>query len=532
MSRSAIGQFYMRHRVSIHDLVILLAALLVAAYVAFEVDIFSNEGTVSPAEQVVELDEALLLGGMLAVGLFIFSVRRYVDQKRETARRTLAERKARELAFQDPLTGLANRRQFEEALRVAASSPPAAGQQHGVFLLDLNGFKKVNDSYGHGAGDEVLLIVARRLRAAVRPGDLVARLGGDEFVILAQHLLGAEAATTLAMRIVEALADPVATGSIQHRVGSGIGISLYPQDGVSPGELLRKADVALYRAKAEQRSAIRFFEEEMDMLLKERGQMEAALRQAIDGGEIVPRFRPTFDLGTGKVIAFEAVPHWETDKGEVPVERFLSIAEETGLIHALFEHVLRKACEGAANWSAETQLSIDIFPGQLRDAHLGTTILSILGDCGFDPNRLEVEIAESMLVRDLETAKSALAPLRQSGVTMTLDHFGTGYSNLYHIQEFKLDKVKIDRRFTKDLSDDQSVRMMRALAGLGHGLGLVVTADGIDGHAASSLLSSGIGQAQAVTSLVTLDEAAALSKTVPTTAAVNLSHAKAFSNAL
>ncbi len=509
MKRSDIRQFYMRHRVSIHDLLILIAAMFVVAYVAFEVDIFVTEGAVSAAEETIELDEALMLGGLLAVGMLVFAVRRYIDQKRETARRIVAERKARELAFQDPLTGLANRRQFDDALRVAASSPPAAGQQHGIFLLDLNGFKKINDSYGHGAGDEVLLIVAQRLLSAVRPGDLVARLGGDEFVILAPHLLGAEAATTLAMRIVQAFADPIATGTIIHQIGTGIGISLYPRDGEQPSELVRKADVALYRAKGEQRSAIRFFEEEMDLLLKERGRMEVALRKAMADGAIEPRFRPSFDLNTGEVTAFEAVPYWEMDETEVPVERFLAIAEETGMIHALFESVLKRACAGARNWPPETRLSIDIFPGQLRDANLGQTILSILKTCNFDPHRLEVEIAEATLVRDFETAKQALAPLRETGVTMTLDHFGTGYSNLYHIQEFKLDKVKIDRRFTENLNDDRSARMMRALAGLGHGLGLTVTADGIEGDA-SPLISSGIEHGQAVTALVTVDEAAML----------------------
>jgi len=337
----------------------------------------------------------------------------------------------------------------------------------------------------------------------------VARLGGDEFVILAPHLLGAEAATTLAMRIVQAFAHPIATGSAVHQIGTGIGISLYPQNGETPGELLRKADVALYRAKGEQRSAIRFFEEEMDLLLKERGRMEAALRRAMEDGTIEPRFRPSFDLNTGAVTAFEAVPYWEMDETEVPVERFLAIAEETGMIHALFESVLKRACTGARNWPPETRLSIDIFPGQLRDANLGPTVLSILKSSNFDPHRLEVEIAEATLVRDFETAKQALSPLREAGVTMTLDHFGTGYSNLYHIQEFKLDKVKIDRRFTENLNDDRSARMMRALAGLGHGLGLAVTADGIEGDA-SPLISSGIEQGQAVTALVTIDEAAML----------------------
>jgi GGDEF domain-containing protein len=199
---AGMRSFYMRHRVTINDLGIITAAVAVLGYLCFSLDIFMTEGQVSSAEQTIELDEVLFLGVALAIGLLIFAARRYLEQKKEMRRRLDAERHVRELAFQDPLTGLANRRQFEDALKVAAASPPAAGSSHAVLMLDLNGFKKINDSYGHGVGDQTLIVVAQRLLGAVRSQDLVARLGGDEFVVLAPHVLGAEGAGAIASRMI------------------------------------------------------------------------------------------------------------------------------------------------------------------------------------------------------------------------------------------------------------------------------------------------------------------------------------------
>ena len=360
-----------RHRVSIQDLTLLLAIVGVLAYIAFEVDIFTTEGAVTTAEQTIELDETLLLGGVLAVGLLIFGARRYFDQKREMARRIAAERQVRELAYQDPLTGLANRRQFEEALRMAAASPPKAGAAHALLLLDLNGFKQVNDSHGHGTGDEVLVIVAQRLLRAVRDGDLVGRLGGDEFVVLAQHLLGPEAANSIALRIIQGLSEPISAGGNRHDIGAGIGIALLPSDAHTAAEALRKADVALYRAKAERRSAFRFFEEDMDRLVREREKVEHDLRDAIEQGLIQLRFKPSFDLRTGGVAGFEALPCWISDGVEIPPSRFLPIAEEAGLVHELARRLLERACRTAMQWPAHVTLSMTSSPANWRMGSYG-----------------------------------------------------------------------------------------------------------------------------------------------------------------
>nr|WP_306766234.1 EAL domain-containing protein [Shinella pollutisoli] len=509
---SRLWRFLVRNRFAIRDLGLLLAAVLVAAYLVFELRVLMDADTDTFEEQSFALHEVLVFSTVLSVGLLLFAWRRYAALKREVARRVAAEQTARQLAYQDPLTGLANRRQFEEALRQAAGSPPAAGHVHAVLLLDLNGFKQINDTYGHGAGDEVLIVVAQRLLRDVRENDLVARLGGDEFIVLARHLLGPDDAASIALRIIQGLSEPVAAGTVRHQVGAGIGVALLPDDASTADEAIRKADLALYRAKAERRSTFRFFEEDMDRLMRERDRIERDLRQALEESRIQPRFRPSIDLKSGRIVGFEAVPSWRTaTEEEIPPERFLPIAEETGLGHRIAADILKASCEAAACWPQEVALSIDILPSQLKDQDLSASILRTLDDAGFAPERLEVDVSENLVVQDLNAAKRTLAPLRAAGVRIALDNFGTGYSNLYHMQEFGIDKVKIDRRFVENMVEDDAARMVRALAGLGHGLGLSVSADGIPEDAAGHLLlASGIREGQPQSGLVSAAEASGM----------------------
>jgi diguanylate cyclase (GGDEF)-like protein len=503
----------MRHRVTIRDLSIILVGALAALYFVFAVDVFANEGSVGEKVNVFELDEALLVGGLVTLALLGFAVKQYWSQKREVARRIAAEQYARELAYQDGLTGLPNRRQFEEALAAAVDSPPRASAAHAVYFLDLNGFKQINDVHGHRVGDEVLIVVGQRLSSAMRDGDMVARFGGDEFAILATHVTGSEAATNVAMRVIEAFASPIIAGGSIHGVGIGIGIVLVPADATTSEEAMRKADIALYRAKLERRSALRFFEPQMDARVHERAALERALRVAIDANMIEPVFQPTMRLATQELVGFEMTPRWiDADGSIVPVERFIALAEETGLIHALAENVLRKACEAARHWPHGVTLSTDIHPGQLRDNLLPTRIARLLRDTGLAPARLELEITESALVADLENARATLGALRASGVRITLDNFGTGYSSLYHLRNFKLDKIKIDRSFIQAMTTDPgSASIVDALVGLGRGLGLTVAAEGIDGiEQATLLLGNGCNVGQGTLFREPVDAQAAL----------------------
>jgi len=484
----------MRHRTSLREFSILAAVAVVGLYLAFEYDFFTTAADATEHGKLIQLDESLFLGAVVAVGLLIFSIRRYLEQKREMRRRIAAEQHVRELAFQDPLTGLANRRQFDDALKAGVAAPPREGAVHAVLLMDLNGFKQINDVHGHGVGDEVLTVVAQRLLGAMRDGDLVARLGGDEFAILALHLASGEAATNVALRVIDALAAPIVTGSTKHQVGSGIGISLIPNDAITPEQALRKADLALYRAKEERRSAVHFFEDEMDRRVKEREWLDQELHAAVANGGIRAYFQASVDLRTKRVVGFEVLPRWvDPTLGEIASDRFIPIAEESGLIHQLADQILREACTAAVKWPSGVVLSIDVLSSQLKDKKLKTRMLDILRETGLAPERLEIQITESALVRDLEAAQEILGGLREAGVKIALDNFGTGYSSLYHLRNFKLDKIKIDRSFIRGMiSEQESGVIVRALVGLAHGLGLTVAANGIqDFEQQASLIRSG-----------------------------------------
>ncbi|MEI9851200.1 MAG: EAL domain-containing protein [Sphingomonas sp.] len=499
MAFAEFRSFVIRHRFTIRDAALLVAAVLAAAYWTFAVDLFENENGLNLHQAEVELDEALLLGGLLVLGLLLLGLRFHLRQRREMARRFAAEREVRKLAYQDVLTGLPNRRQFDDALGAAIEAPPRAGAAHAVLLLDLNGFKGINDVHGHGAGDEVLIVVAQRLLGAIRDGDMVARFGGDEFAILATHLADPEAATNIALRVIDALDVPIAAAGAVHRIGAGIGIALIPGDAATIEEAMRKADVALYRAKAERRSALRFFEPGMDARIRERAAMEAALRTALDEDRIDVVFRPTVDLRSHAVLGFEAAPRWiDSEHGEIALERFLAIAEEVGLIHAIGERVLRLGCAAARDWPEQVTLSVDIHASQLRDDLLAARMMRILGEAGIAPARLEVDITESAFVADLDNARAVLGSLRAAGASIALDNFGTGYSSLYHLRNFRLDKVKIDSSFVRAMtSERESAGIVRALVGLGQGLGLAISADGVDaGDQEDALLGTGCGQGQ------------------------------------
>ena len=488
-----------RHRTNLQELSLIVAVTIVGIYLAFEYDFFTTSADDTVHGKTIQLDEALFLGAIVAVGLLIFSIRRFVEQKREMRRRIAAEQHVRELAFQDPLTGLPNRRQFTDALKAAIAAPPRDGAVHALFLLDLNGFKRINDTHGHGVGDEVLIITAQRLLGAMRDGDLAARLGGDEFAVLALHLVSAEAATNVALRMIDALAEPIVTSGTKHQVGSGIGIALIPNDATTSVQAMRKADLALYRAKEERRSAVRFFEDEMDKRVHERQWLEQELHAAVTAGSIQAYFQASVDLRTKKVVGFEALPRWVHPAfGEILPDRFVPIAEESGLIHQLADQILRQACTAAVQWPSDVVLSIDVLSSQLKDKNLKTRMLNILRETGFAPERLEIQITESALVRELEAAQDILGGLREAGVKITLDNFGTGYSSLYHLRNFKLDKIKIDRSFIRGMiSEQESGVIVRALVGLAHGLGLTVAADGIqDSDQQASLIRTGCEQGQ------------------------------------
>jgi len=494
----AFGMLIMRHRVKLQDLTLLVAAVLVTAYVLLQVDVYTAPG-MRPVENTIESDEAPVLGTVLSIGMLIFAWRRMREQKRETVSRLAAQAQLSQMAFQDALTGLPNRRSLLDRLNVAVSSPPATGAVHALLILDLNGFKRINDVFGHNAGDQTLIVVGQRLLAAVREGDVVARLGGDEFAIIATQLSSTESATGLALRILESFSQAIVVGDTHHRVGAGVGVCLMPFEGSTPDEALRRADVALYKAKTAGKSTMRFFEDAMDQQVRERDVLEREFRLALASHAIEPFFQPLVDLRTNRIVGFEALARWShKSMGTIAPERFIAIAEDTGLISKLTEQLLRAACETARNWPDAIFLSFNLSAVELQSRELGPRILEILKGTGFLPTRLEIEITESALVSDLGAAREVLSRLREAGISIALDDFGTGYSSLYHLRNFKLDKIKIDRSFIHNMGTErESAEIVAALIGLGNGLGLTVTAEGIERSSEEArLLGLGCQQGQ------------------------------------
>jgi diguanylate cyclase (GGDEF)-like protein len=428
-----------------------------------------------------EVDDLIFVVFMLSVALMIFGFRRYKDLSSEMKARISAESEARKLARHDPLTGLPNRRFFEEKLEECLGIA-SASHQVAVLILDLDGFKVVNDTHGHAAGDRALCEFARRVSVIVRGDAFLARFGGDEFTIIMPRIISLDDPTNLARRIAAAAAEPCKIENVTAEFGVGIGIAIAPTDGVQADELVRRADRALYRAKAAGRSSVRFFEPEMDAHVEQRIQIERDLRIAVASNGIVPHYQPLVSLNGNRIIGFEALARWQNGNlGFVPPDLFIPVAEETGLIHALGDQLFRQACLDASTWPATFVLAFNVSPVQLRDPTLGLRLLSILGQTGFSPRRLEIEITESALVENVGIAQIVIDDLRQAGVRIALDDFGTGYATLSQLLSFHLDKIKIDRSFVSLLSNSQNSQIIvRTILGLANGLGLITTAEGVE----------------------------------------------------
>jgi diguanylate cyclase (GGDEF)-like protein/PAS domain S-box-containing protein len=408
-------------------------------------------------------------------------------ERRVLAVRDISERKeaaARiaHLAYHDALTGLPNRAVFGDHLARQVDRAAEAHEPVAVLCVDLDGFKTVNDLHGHPAGDELLIEVAHRLRATVRGDELVARLGGDEFAVVQQGGSQPAHAGLLAERIIAALAEPFTVAGQSARVSASIGIAVFPADAETPLDLVRNADMALYRAKREGRALARFYEAAMDEALRQRRQLEADLRLALANGDLRLHYQPLAELDSGAIIGFEALLRWDHPSlGPISPEMFVRLAEESGLIVALGEWVLRAACGEAAGWTPALKLSVNLSPLQFMQDDLVGAIEAVLAETGLDPARLELEVTEGLLIKDATGALSILERLKALGVQISMDDFGTGYSSLSYFRMFPFDKVKIDRSFVGDMiTNPQARAIIRSVIGLGHGLGVPVVAEGVE----------------------------------------------------
>jgi diguanylate cyclase (GGDEF)-like protein len=392
-----------------------------------------------------------------------------------------SEAKIAHMALHDALTGLPNRVLLNEQLGHALTRTKR-GEIVAVHLLDLDRFKNVNDTLGHPAGDKLLRQVTARLKEVVRETDTVARMGGDEFAIVQVGIEQPSDATALALRTIEGISEPYEIDGHHVVIGTSVGIAVAPIDGDNPDQLLRNADLALYRAKGDGRRTFRFFELQMDAQSQDRRTMETDLRSALAGNEFELYYQPIMDLRSDSVSGFEALLRWRhPQRGLLLPGRFIPLAEEIGFIVPLGEWAIRQACATAATWPDELQVSVNLSPVQFGSSGLVQVVMGALAASGLEPSRLELEITESTLLQNSEQTLSILYQLRELGVRIALDDFGTGYSSLNYLQSFPFDKIKIDRSFITDIADGTgSLNIVRAVTAMAKGLGMTATAEGVE----------------------------------------------------
>ncbi len=409
----------------------------------------------------------------------------------------------RDLAFNDTLTGLANRVQFMDRFAVTLSTALRHGHKAALLFIDLDNFKRINDTLGHGVGDELLQTVAERLRRCLRDTDsiarpslpgLAARLGGDEFTVILPEIQRGEFAATVARRIVEHLSQPMDLGQHRVLVTASIGIALIPQDGDTVETLLKKADLAMYAAKRAGSNTYGFFQDSMTALAQQRFTLENQLRHAIARKELSLHYQPQFDLLTGRLSGMEALLRWDNPElGKVPPKEFIPIAEECGLIVSIGEWVLRTACAQAAAWIAQgldiPRVAVNVSVHQLVHVHFLDMVRDVLAQTGLPPSCLEIEITEDLLAVKPEIVLTTLRGLRALGAQVAIDDFGTGYSSLSRLKELPVDCLKLDGSFISDLAGgipDQA--LLDAMIAMAAGLGLRVIAENVETHLQSSFL--------------------------------------------
>ena len=415
------------------------------------------------------------------IALIIMLTLRHKRLRLEVDRRMLAEAQAEALARHDPLTGIANRRLFNEHLQRLVADSKNAGAVGALIVFDLNRFKLVNDIYGHTAGDELLVAVTERVKALLRHDDIFARLGGDEFGV-AIPAMGRDDVVRLANRVITALDQPFEIGELHVDIGTSVGIAFLPQDAADTETLIQRADLAMYRAKAAGVSGHAFFDPTLDEAVRDRARLQADLRQAVGTDAMVPFYQPLVNLTTGETSGFEMLARWNhPTRGMLTPDLFIPLAEDSRLIGPLSLGLLRKAVRDALTWDPRLSLSINISPEQFTDRDLATKILAILAVAGFPPGRLEIELTETELVADLPATKEIILQLKRVGVRIAIDDFGSGYSSLYYLRELPFDVVKIDQGFVGTRSTNpESAKIVGAVIGLTRALGISTVAEGIE----------------------------------------------------
>lgn len=413
------------------------------------------------------------------------AISREIAEAQVRRERKEAEARLAYLAYYDALTDLANRALLTERLTLAIATAHRHGTSFAVLFLDLDRFKIINDSLGHGVGDALLRTVAERLKGYVRESDTVARLGGDEFVIVAAELSQPEDVTVLAQGVLDILSAPMNVEGNELWISASIGIALYPIDGTEAPTLLRNADAALYRAKHRGKNKFQFYTGEMDASARQRLNLETRLRYAVERNEFTLAYQPQVNVATGRIAGAEALLRWRCDGATRTPKEFIPLLEETGLIVAVGEWVLKHACAAARGWIdagfSDVRIAVNLSARQFQQEQLVARVADILVQAGVPASALELEVTETMVVENDERASKILLGLRELGVLLSTDDFGTGYSSLSYLRRFPMGSVKIDHSFIRDiLTDEDAAAITRAVIAMAHNLGLKVVAEGVE----------------------------------------------------
>jgi len=460
--------------------------LLVVGLVAFAVSKWSGlfEKTIEISSKYVNLSvgEMLTVGVVLGVAAIVLRRRPRDDLTKEIKARQYAEMETLTLTHHDPLTGLPNRRFFTEKLAQVLQRTKADGKRTAVLVIGLDGFKAIRHAHGHAASDKVLEEFAERISCIIPLGAILFRIEDSSFAIIQTKVETIEDPTRLSRRIINIVTAPFVGAIVATSLGVNIGVAMAPQDGTDVDQLLQNANLALDVAVAAGAPGLQFFQPGLDVHMERLARIDHDLWGALATRSLVPHYQPLVDLKTDRIIGFEALARWNhPELGTIPPSVFIGIAEESGSIFELGDHLLRTACEDAMQWPADISLAFNISAVQLRDPSLGLRIMSMLAETGFDPHRLEVEITESALVGDTLIARRIIDGLRAAGVRIALDDFGTGYATMSQLLAFRFDKIKIDRSFISRLGkESHSMVIVRAIIGLANGLGLTTTAEGIE----------------------------------------------------
>ena len=472
-----------RRTSALRDLVVLLLALaLLALFLSFNASQFEGFGAWLAQ---MGADNSKIIVGLLLLNLAItlYGWRRYRDTARELVERAAAEHRAYEAASTDPLTGLYNRRAFVQATGELLSIAQRRRRPVAMLIVDVDGFKHVNEVHGHSTGDNLLRCAAEAVARLAPHGSVVARLGGDEFAIaFACEPDEVADAGRIADALVDRLGSPFNLGGVHTHVSASVGVARSSADCHTVSALMRRADIAMSAAKKAGRGRFVWFDASMERELESRNAIEEGLREGIPKGEIVPYFEPQVDLVTQSLHGFEMLARWDhPERGLVSPEEFIPIAEESGLIGDLSLAVMRRAFEEARGWDAGLSLSVNISPVQLKDPWLAQKLTKLLVETGFPAERLEIEITESSLFENLGLAQAIVSSLRNQGIRLALDDFGTGYSSLAHLRALPFERIKIDRSFVQSINESaDSAAIVTAITRLAESLKLAVTAEGIE----------------------------------------------------